>query len=208
MARYSTAQDFIAFFGSEELTQLLSDEQASMQPMLSAEVLLRWLAGDERCPAGGDYCFTEEQWQAAQTGADRYELVATQVCNHIDSKIGNRYRLPLPPSQLDTTPLRRCATMLVRCMLMDDDDNSSERSEGEKAAKPPKFDTCPYWDQWLNEVANGAADLGADIVPSPSLAAAEPSSRIQFGQARTRLGKAGCHGPACAGLGCGCRRCR
>jgi phage gp36-like protein len=200
MARYTTAQDFVSFFGGEELAQLLTDELNDISP----DALAHLLGGHERCPAGGAYCFSEEHWLAAQRGVDRYELIATQVCNHIDSKIGNRYRLPLTPVEFDITPLRRCATMLSRCMLMDDDDNSSERSDSHMGGKH-KFDTCPYWDSWLCDVASGAADLGPDIAPSPSPTGADPASRIRFGVAKSGLDKNSCGDCGCYG---NCERCR
>lgn len=159
---YATAQELVEAYGLGEVADLLADENGHITPALLSDALAE-------LPLDG---YTNEEQDAVEAALNRLQRVLERQSQYIDSKLAQRYELPLPAEAQQSTPVAECCLALTRAALADDGDNLSTTMKDERK----------HWREWLDEIANGKAALpGVDAIatggtPNRRLTAAAPSA--------------------------------
>lgn len=161
---YATAQQLVDQYGLDEISQLLSDEEY----IISATLLAEELAG---VPIEDD-----DEAAAVERAFRRLGQVFKAQSSFIDSKIGQRYSLPLPMTEeaINATPILECCLALSRASLCDDDDNMTDDIKADRK----------FWRDWLDQIANGKAIIPGITVTQNSSGAVQ--QRLT-GQARSNI---------------------
>lgn len=162
---YAITSDWVTTYGMGELFMLTQDEDCQ----LTQSLLMQAIAGEF------DDAVNELERAVAARALVRINAALDYARRRINSYIGNRVMLPLTAGQIAETSLKECALALSRCHLMDDTDNSTERTD----------ECCDRWIKWLEQINKGTLTLNIGTQSNASsnrvLSGPLPCSRLTHG---------------------------
>lgn len=133
---YATLQDLVNKYGTNELAELLCDEQQ----FVTSSLLTAHLGGDVSQ-------WSQPEQDAIARAALRAESSLRNQSDFIDAALGSRYHLPLLNPNYGA--LVDCCLALTRADLSDDGDNITTTVKEER----------DYWRKWLDRIADGKNSL-------------------------------------------------